>query len=178
VHIWTRAEYERIVDAGGFDPEARLELIDGEIVDMSPQNSRHASAADKVEEALRACFRTGFYVRAQKPLALGAYSEPEPDVAVVPGRPGDYVRSHPGTAVLIVEVSDSSLAIDRGRKCALYARNGIPEYWVLNLPDHRLEVHRQPDGEAYATRLVLDAEQRVCPLAAPGCEIRVADLLP
>ena len=178
VHRWTRAEYERIVDAGGFHPGARLELLDGEIVDMSPQKSRHATAVSLVEQALRACLGAESYLRIQMPLALDAWSEPEPDVAVISGGPRDYADGHPGTAALVVEVADTSLAFDIGRKSVAYARNKIPEYWVLNLPDCLLEVYRSPEGESYTHRSSLSPEDAVAPLVAPGCRIRVGDLLP
>jgi Uma2 family endonuclease len=177
-HHWSRGEYERMVDADVFPPTARLELLDGEILDMTPQKSVHASAVDLVEEALRACFSTGFYVRGQKPLALDDHSEPEPDVAVVQGCVRDYTGHHPRTAVLIVEVADSTLAFDRVKKATAYARNGIPEYWILNLRDRTLEVHGDPAGNAHAQRSSLTADEVICPLAAPGAGVKVADLLP
>jgi len=114
----------------------------------------------------------------QLPLALGPYSEPEPDVAVVEGTIDDYVEAHPSTAVLVVEVADASLQFDRTRKAALYARAGIPDYWIVNLLDGVLEVHRQPEGDAYRERLVLPSQERVRPLARPEVEIAVAELLP
>jgi Uma2 family endonuclease len=92
LHRWSRNEYDRMVETGVFSPEARLELLDGEIVEMSPQKSLHASAVDLVEEVLRGGFGEGFYVRGQKPLTLDDYSEPEPDVAVVKGTIRDYAK--------------------------------------------------------------------------------------
>ncbi len=178
LHRWTRAEYERIVDAGVFDPEARLELLDGEIVEMSPQKSLHAAAVDLVEDVLRRCLGAGYYVRGQKPLALDDISEPEPDVAVVKGSIRDYTGQHPTTAVLLVEVADTTLTKDRQYKATVYARNGIPEYWILNLRDRALEVYRYPTGNAYSKRLVLSPDQTVAPLVVPDMQIKVADLLP
>jgi Uma2 family endonuclease len=177
-HRWTRAEYEHIVDVGGFSPGARLELLDGEIIDMSPQKSLHASTADLIEAVLRACCPDDAYVRSQKPLALDDLSEPEPDIAIVPGTAHDYRHHHPTTALLIVEVADSSLDFDRRRKAPAYARNGIPEYWIINLRDRAIEVHREPAGDAYQRLSTLTASQRISPLAAPDCAIAVADLLP
>lgn len=127
-HRWTVREYEDMVAAGVFHPEARLELLDGEIYDMSPQTRRHATAIRLIEDALRAVFHRGFDIRAQLPVAFGPDSEPEPDVAVVEGSPRDYSDRHPTTALLVVEVSDSSLAYDRSQKLAIYADCGIPEY--------------------------------------------------
>ncbi len=178
VHSWSRDEFEHMVAVGGFPPEMRVELLDGEIIDISPQKSAHATAVDLVEQALRVCFGAGFYIRGQKPLALDAYSEPEPDVAVIRGRIRDYVDHHPRTAELIVEVADSTLRYDRERKASVYARNGIAEYWILNLPDRTLEMHRDPAGGLYRQRVALHEGQTISPLAAPECCVVVTDLLP
>jgi Uma2 family endonuclease len=178
VHHWTRAEYEHIVNTGGFPENTRLELLDGNIIDMSPQQSLHASTCDLVEAALRACTFDAAYLRTRKPLAIDATSEPEPDLAVVPGSPRDYVHHHPSTALLIVEVADSSLDYDRSRKARVYARNGVPDYWIINLRDRVLEIYRQPDGDRYRSRDTLRAEDMATSLAAPDCDVAVADLLP
>jgi Uma2 family endonuclease len=177
---WTREAFEKLAEVGLIDPDARLELIDGEILQkMSPQSSRHATAIRRIEEALRRLFPLDRYdVRVQLPLALGPYSEPEPDVAVVEGTIDDYVEAHPSTAVLVVEVADASLAFDRTRKAALYARAGIPEYWIVNLLDGVLEVHRQPEGDTYRERLVLAPHEQMAPLARPGASLEVARLFP
>jgi len=178
-HMWTRLEYERLVDSGGFHPESRVELVDGEILDMPPQKSRHATAVRLVEDELRVAFGHGHDVRTQLPLAIDDHSEPEPDIAVVTGSPRDYRDAHPTTAVLIVEVAESSVEFDRTRKLALYARNGIPEYWILNLTDGVLEVHRDPAGETYASCAVLAASEQITPLHARGAyAFAVAELLP
>ena len=182
---WTRAEYERMIDAGIFDSEERAELIGGEVLVMTPQKSPHATAVSLTLEALRVAFGSGHHVRAQLPLALDPDSEPEPDVAVVPGSPRDYRHAHPTTALLVVEVSDSTLALDRDRKGSLYARAGIVEYWIVNLVDGVLEVYRDPEsvrearyGFAYRTVQRLGGPDHLTPLAAPAAHIRVGDLLP
>ncbi|HEY3354905.1 MAG TPA: Uma2 family endonuclease [Polyangia bacterium] len=174
---WTRAEYERIVDAGVLGPEDHVELIDGEILVMSPEKSRHAAAIDLCAEALRRAFGPGHTVRVQHPLALGAASEPEPDVAVVPGSPRDYAAAHPSSALLVVEVADSSLATDRTVKAALYAAAGLPEYWIVNLPERCLEIHRAPGAAGYAGVERRGEGVAVSPLAAPAAAVAVADLL-
>lgn len=177
-HRWSRAEYEHMVEVGGFQPEARVELLDGDIIDMSPQKSLHACAVDLAEAALRGCALAGAYVRSQKPLALDDSSEPEPDIAVVSGGARDYADQHPTGALLIVEVADSSLDYDRKRKARVYARNAIPEYWIINLRRLVLEVRRTPTGGTYRSVRTLRADERISPLAAPDCVIGVADLLP
>jgi Uma2 family endonuclease len=97
---------------------------------------------------------------------------------MVKGDIRDYTDHHPRTAVLLVEVADTTLAFDRMKKAAVYARNGIPEYWILNLRDRTLEVHRDPEGDAYTEQWVLASDQGVSPLVAPGAHIEVSELLP
>jgi Uma2 family endonuclease len=174
-----------MAEAGILAPGERVELIEGEIITMTPQESPHAAAGGLVEEALRVAFGPGFHVRSQRPLSLGLDSDPEPDAAVVRGTLRDYVKAHPTTAILVVEVSDTTLAFDRGRKSALYARAGIPEYWIVNLVDRILEVHRDPgplphDPSEFGYRSIRRhaPSEAVTPLASPGRAVRVADLLP
>lgn len=185
VRHWTRAEYDRMVEAGVFPPGERLELIDGEVVTMTPQGSAHASAVSLAEDALRAAFGAGYDVRVRMPLVLDPTSEPEPDVVVVPGGPRDYRDAHPTSALLVVEVADTTLPYDREQKRSLYARGAIREYWILNLVDRQVEVYREPMAEhgtpygwGYRTARTHDAGERIIPLAAPQSVVRVADLLP
>ena len=183
---WTRGEFERAGRLEVFGPEERLELIDGEIVGkMTPQGSGHAVGTQAVEEGLREVFRSGYSIRVQLPLALDETSEPEPDVAVVAGHFRDYRDEHPHTAVLVVEVSDSTLRFDRTAKASLYAQSGIPEYWIVNLTDRSLEVHREPGrmaeqplGHAYFHVHCHREDETVTPLAMPEARIAVARLLP
>ena len=172
-----------MAEAGIFRPGERLELIEGEIVRMTPQGSVHATGIQLAQEALGTLFGAGFLVRVQMPLALGSVSEPEPDIAVVPGSPRDFRQTHPTMAALVVEVSDSTLAFDRQTKGHLYAEAGIPEYWIVNLNDGKLEVYREPTAPAtgtayYRETLTLGPSDAVSPLAVPGSSICVADLLP
>lgn len=185
VRLWTREEYYRMAEAGIFAPDERVELIEGEIVAMAAQGSLHATAVQLAPEALRVAFGGGFQVRSQLPLSLGAHSEPEPDAAVVPGAPRDYADAHPTMALLVVEVADETLAFDRGRKASLYAKAGIPEYWVLNLPERVLKVHRDPGPlpgrpSEYGYRSVrrFAPPESVTPLAPATGSVRMADLLP
>jgi Uma2 family endonuclease len=176
---WTVAEYHLAADAGLFRPEERLELIEGEIYAMSPQKTPHSVAIDLTLPVLQQAFRPEHYVRVQEPLTLSDYSEPEPDLAVVPGKPRDYLAGHPHAPALVVEVAETTLAFDR-RKAAIYARAGIPEYWILNLVDGVLEVYRRPSQDAGryedCTRYV--SGDTVSPLLAPDQSVLVADLLP
>jgi len=182
---WTRIEYERLAEAEILGPEDRIELLGGEMIVKEPQYSPHATAIRLVARALRRVFAGGWDVSIQLPVALDEESEPEPDVSVVPGDPRDYRDAHPERPVLIVEVSLSRVAFDREHKGSLYARAGIADYWMVNIPDRRLEVYREPvpDGAApfgwrYGRAVALGPDERVSPLAAPAAEIAVADLLP
>ena len=175
---WSREKYDRAIEAGVFDAEDRLELIEGRLLAMTPQGSRHAAIVDQAGDVLREAFGAGFRVRIQCPLAAGDDSEPEPDLAVVPGRARDYLDAHPTSALLVVEVSDVSLRRDRSIKQRLYARHGIPEYWILALPDARLEVYRDPTATGYRTVLMRRAGETIAPLARPAATIAVDDLLP
>jgi Uma2 family endonuclease len=182
---WARVEYERLVDLAVFQPGDRVELIGGQLVVQEPQGSPHAVAAGLAEDALRAAFGSGWVVRVQMPVALDDESEPEPDVAVCAGRPRDYLAGHPTRPVLVVEVAEASLAFDREHKGSLYARAGVPDYWIVNLVDRVLEVYRDPTSSAgapygwhFSTRLRLRAADVVQPLAARQFHIPIADLLP
>ena len=184
VKRWRRTEFDRLVNLGVFEGEP-LELIGGQLVVAEPQGSYHASAIDKVGYAVRALVPTGWFVRVQGPVSLDDESEPEPDLAVVPGRPGDYRDSHPAHPVLVIEVAESSLAFDRTRKGSLYARAAIPEYWIVNLVDRLLEVYRDPEPDAstvfgwrYRTVSRLTPPATVKPLAWSSQSVAVTDLLP
>src|SRR2546426_11817923 len=168
---WSRAEYDHLVERGVFPPDARVQLIDGEILEMTLQSPDHALAIRAVEEALRRVFTHGYDIRVRMPLAIGDESEPEPDVAVVRGHFRDY-RTHPLTAALVVEGADSSLEFDRSTKAARYASAEIPEYWIVNLVDRQAEVFRDagapPAGEAaYQTRFVAALGDTLAPLLHP-----------
>lgn len=177
-HRWTRREYERMGEAGILAPDARTELIDGEIIEMSPQGSRHAAAIRMVEEALRETVSGGYDIRVQLPLDLDDQNQPEPDVSVVRGHYTDYVDAHPAEAALVVEVADTSLDFDRHRKAGLYARAGLADYWIINLRDHCVEVYRDPRGGLYGTKQTLTSGETLAPLARPEATIAVDDLLP
>jgi Uma2 family endonuclease len=177
-HLWSRADYERLVASGVFGPGDRVELLEGEIIEITPEKSRHAATVDLVLEALRSAFGAFHMVRVQHPLAVSGTSEPQPDLAVVPGSARDYVDEHPTSAVLVVEVSDTSLEYDRGKKALVYARAGLAEYWIVNLVEGAMEVHRDPGADGYKSVTRLGPTESVSPLAASKVSIAVADLLP
>lgn len=181
---WTRDEYYRLYDQGMFDGR-RVELVDGEIVETPAQKDAHAWAIGMTEHALAAVGGGNYWVRTQMPLNLSQWSDPEPDVAVVAGAIRSWKgRGHPTTAVLVVEVSDTTLAFDRRVKQAIYAAAGLTEYWIVNLVDGCLEVCRDPRPDPqnvrssrYADVTTVGATAVVSPLAFPAARIAVADLI-
>lgn len=127
---WTRIEYDRLIDAGFFRPGDPVELLGGQMIVAEPQGSRHFAALRAAQEALRQAFGDGWEIRGRGPLALDDESEPEPDLAVVPGTFRDYRLAHPTSPSLVVEISETSLALDRAHKGSLYARAGLVDYWI------------------------------------------------
>ncbi len=176
--LWNRHEYDQLVASGGLQAEARVQLIRGEIVEMTPQGAGHATAILLTQREMSRIFSRGFVIRIQLPLALGEWSEPEPDVAVVRGSIADHREHHPDSAALVVEVADATLEFDRARKQQVYAEAAIPEYWIVNLIDRVLEVYRDPQGAAYRSNLQFNEDEVVSPLAASGSHLSVSDLLP
>jgi len=181
---WSRVEYERLVDLGVFRPGERLELLDGLLMVREPQNAPHAVAVRAAQEALRRAFGPGWDVRPQLPVALDDDSEPEPDIAVVSGSYRDYRGAHPSRPALLLEIADTTLGSDR-RKGSLYARADVPEYWIVNLTNEMLEVYRRPVasessrfGWTYAETHMLGRGETIAPLAAPGAEVSIDDLMP
>ncbi len=202
---WSFAERERLTDLGlipdpseavlrfdlarceqleahGFLIGERYELIHGEIVTMPPPNEPHNCGCALVVAALQLAFGTGYYVRGQASLELGADEVPIPDAAVVTGKPRDY-STRPNTALFVVEVSDSTYVFDITEKAELYAAAGIADYWILDLNARRLVVLRDPaplpdGGVAYRTHLFRYANETINPLALPSAAVAVNDLLP
>ncbi len=183
VKRWNRQEYHHLAELGYFQNE-RVELIDGEIVQMSPQSFEHFWSIDTIAHLLEKIFGESYWVRQQGPCIHGEWSEPEPDVTVVKGAIANF-SEHPSTAVLAVEVSKSSLVFDRGRKANLYAGMGIPDYWVLDIENRHLWVHRQPVADAsapfghrYGKVEAIAVDGHVSPLEIPTAQIAVAQMLP
>jgi Uma2 family endonuclease len=178
---WTAKDYEKLADVDVFW-NRRVQLINGEIIEMSPQNSPHSDCVENLDETLRDAFGRAYRVRSQLPLDLGPSSQPEPDAVVLLRRPKG---AHPKEAVLVVEVSATTLAFDRRIKSDLYAAARIPEYWICNIPDRQIEVHRRPELDPkrpgkfhYAEVTIVPADGFISPLAKPEARIAVADLLP
>ena len=180
---WTRHEYERLIDLDVLHEDEPVELLAGRLAVSEPQTTPHSVAIQLVEDALRAAFGMGWSIRVQLPLALDPDSEPEPDVAVVRGVARDHLRRHPADPVLVVEVAHHSLRLDRTIKARPYARAGIADYWIVNLVDRVVEVHREPIAEGrrrwrYGSLSVAQPGEILTPLAAVSGRISVDDLLP
>jgi Uma2 family endonuclease len=185
VRRFTRVEYERLTELGVFNPDERLELLDGLLIVREPQATPHATAVRLALAALRAAFGAGWLVDTQAPVALDDTSEPEPDVVVVAGGARDYRHAHPSHPVLVVEVADTTLDADRTFKGGLYARAGVADYWIVNLVDQVVEIHREPVtseaapyGWRYASVVIVRPPDAITPLAAPHARIAAGDLLP
>jgi Uma2 family endonuclease len=181
-HRFSVDEFYRMADVGVFGSEARVELLDGLVIDMNPVYAPHAFSVDETLHQILRLLPQGWTARDEKPITL-ATSSPQPDITVMRGARRDYRHRHPGPADigLLVEVSDSTLSLDRTAKAATYAAAGIPEYWIVNLNDRQVEVHRNPRTAPahYADRLVIAEAGRVM-LRLDGAdvgEIVVANLL-
>jgi Uma2 family endonuclease len=150
---FAREEYYRMGEAGLFADE-RVELLDGEIISMPSQSPLHASCTTRIASLLFREFDSVLSVRVRSPIVLNNWSEPEPDVAICRLNPDNYRSEHPKASdiLLLIEVTDTSLVYDRGRKVVAYAGSGIPEYWIVNLSDGRIEVFSDPDPVAQRYR--------------------------
>ena len=185
IRRWTRAEYDRLIELGVFQPDERLERLDGWLVLREPQGTRHSTGIRRVLSVLRRTLSEAWQIDSQLPIALDELSEPEPDVSVVPGTPDAYLHEHPSNPLLIVEVAESSYRIDHEYKAGLCARAAVPEYWIVDLVHETVEVHREPEESAearYAWRYrsvqALRPPAAIAPLLAPERPVAVASLLP
>jgi Uma2 family endonuclease len=170
----SRREYGAMVEAGIFGPDDKVELLDGVLVNVSPQGWQHAAVLSWLtNELVRALDRT-YMVRPQVPFAADDWSEPEPDVAVVRHDPNR--KEHPSEVLLLIEVADSSVRYDRNAKYSIYARAGVPEYWIVNVDVMTVEVYTQPSPTGFASKQTLRDGDVLRPILLPGVEIAVADL--
>src|SRR5262245_12791778 len=174
----TVAEYYRMAESGILAPDARVELIAGALIDMPPIGSPHAVTVDYMADVLRSACGGQAIVRTQNPVFLDLHSEPQPDIALLRPRPDFYRSSHPTPAdvFLIIEVSDSSLAYDTQIKLPLYARHGIPEVWLADLPNRRFIVYRTPTPTGFQDTQMLTELSTVTPLLLPGVSVDLSDL--
>ena len=164
---WTSAEFSRLAAGGFFAPEERVELIDGEIVVMSPPSPEHSNSIHFGAQQLFALYSQTHQIAVQLPLDLSAVSQPQPDFALI--KQGEVSwGQHPTSADLVIEVSLSSLNFDRKEKLAVYAKAGIPEYWIIDVLARQVEVYREPGPLGYALRRLHAADDSVTPLEVPG----------
>jgi len=169
-----RLEYERLVELDSFADE-RIELLNGQLVEMMPQKARHAGTVERLNAILAPALAGRARVRIQSPLAATDDSEPEPDVAVV--RPIEHLEEHPGTAYLVIEVADSSLRRDLERKPAIYASAAVEDYWVVDLVNRVVVVHREPMSGRYARVTTHGPGETVTLLAFPDLGVKLRDVL-
>jgi Uma2 family endonuclease len=176
---WTRTSFRRATEQGVFPEGVRIELIFGNLYPQPPMNRPHAICVSKSEKALTLAFGADYSIFSQLPIALSTDGEPMPDMAVVSGKPDDYA-DHPteSDVLLLLEISDSTLAFDQGTKSELYAEVGIAEYWILNVKERTLEVRRNPRGTRYLSSRLYEETESVAPLVKPQTTVAVADLLP
>src|SRR4051812_19105819 len=175
---FTVEEYGRMGEANVFSPDVRVELIEGEIVDMSPIGKRHAAAVEAVDEFARERLGRSVNVRVQNPIQLDDYSEPQPDISILKRRDDFYKHAHPRPedVLLLIEVSDTTLEYDRRVKVPLYARFGIPEVWIVNLNDERVEMFADPSGGAYRTTTAFSRDEEVQSRALAALRLGVSEI--
>ena len=178
-HYFSVADYYRMADAGVFPPNARVELIEGEVIEMSPIGNRHAGCVIRLTTLLNRNVGASAFVSVQNPVHLNDFSEPQPDIALLKPRADYYSTAHPTPAdvLLLIEVADTTVEFDRRVKLPLYARAGIPETWVMVLPKDLIEVHSQPvNGKYQKVQRLKRGKTLVSPTVA-GLSFNVDDLL-
>lgn len=175
----TVEKYHRMIDAGILGDEDRVELLEGVLVEMSPQGPRHAKIISRFTATAVRILGPAYRVRIQLPLTLAPYGEPEPDIAIVTLEEEETAERHPRTALLVVEVASESIRKDRLVKTRVYARAGIPEYWIVNVDSSSVEIHADPDptAEQYRIQVVAQRGETITPRSFPALALSVEALL-
>ena len=178
-HLTNLDEWRRLGEANIFPPDSRLELIEGEILEMAPIGCNHSGHLNRINKLFTILTANCADTSVQNPLQLGDLSEPEPDFMLLKPKNDFYCTRHPNAddVLLLIEVADSSLSFDQNQKLRLYALHGIPEYWLLNLNDLCLEVYRKPNGEVYAEKNTLRAGDTITLSQLDQITINIADIL-
>jgi Uma2 family endonuclease len=178
-HRFNVKEYYRMAETGVFRPDARMELRNGRIIDISPIGPFHGGLVNCLIRLHTRLARDRWQVAAQNPVRLEDHSEPEPDFMLLKPSPDDYKGRHPRPedVFLLVEVSDATLDYDREEKIPAYGRAGIAEVWIVDLHQARIEVYREPHFTGYGSRVILGPGDEVAPLAFPDAMVKVAELL-
>jgi Uma2 family endonuclease len=176
---FTADDYERMAETGILSDDDRVELIDGEVVVMTPIGALHAANVDRANHVFRMKVGATAIIRVQSPVRLNLYTEPQPDLVLLRPRDDFYAKAHPGPSdiLLIVEVADSSLDYDRDVKTFIYAQSAIVEYWLVDLNSRGLVRHTSPDNGSYKRVDQFTAGQAVAPQLLPGCHVQIADLI-
>ncbi|HLC15905.1 MAG TPA: Uma2 family endonuclease [Thermodesulfovibrionia bacterium] len=177
--LLTVDEYYSLFEAGMFDEDDRVELIEGEIIQMTPIGSHHAGSINRLNKLLSNRLSDRAVISIQNPLRLSDYSEPEPDILVLKPRVDYYAMSHPKQydVLLLIEVADSSIQYDRYVKVPLYARHGVPEVWIIDLAQGKIEVCRTPEKNNYMECTVYERYHVISPLAFPDVKFRVDEIV-
>ena len=177
--LFTVEDYYKMADAGIFIPDDRVELIDSEIIQMSPIGMRHAGCVNGATQIFAEAFRGRVVVSVQNPLQLSDYTEPQPDLVLLRPLEDSYRGKHieAADALLVLEVSDTTLAYDRDLKLPRYAEADVTEVWIEDLEGDRLLVYRDPTGDAYPTQLTLKPDDSVSVQAFPDPSFKVSELL-
>lgn len=174
------SDLQRMLETSVLQEGSRVELIDGELIEMAAAGSRHAGIVNRLNRRLVQAVSTRAVVAVQNPVQLDAYSQPEPDLALLRPRADDYLNAHPtaAEALLLVEVADSSLPYDLTVKIPLYAQAGIPELWLVDLPARTLTVYRQPTARGFADARTIRGTELgdLEPARLPGVPVPLAGL--
>jgi len=178
-HRFNTKDYYRMAETGVLGPEARVELLDGEIIDMSPIGPSHGGVTKRLNDHFTQCSKGRWLVAVQDPVHLDDHSEPQPDLMLLKRSADFYGSRHPGPAdvLLLIEVADSSLGYDRERKLPAYASAGISEVWIVNLNEHSVETYRGRHGTGYRSTAILRAGDQACPEAFKDAAIGVKEML-
>lgn len=177
-HRFTVSDFHRMGEAGVLGEDERLELIDGEIFDMPPIGSPHGGRIKRLNHLLTRAVGERAIVAVQDPVVLDDHSEPEPDLALLRPRADFYTDSHPRASdvLLLIEVADSTLQTDRDIKAPLYARHGIPEVWIVAIPERRIRRFAHPEQGVYRTQEIIDLRQPTPLPGLPDCSVELAAL--
>ncbi len=174
----TTDRYQKMVATGVLTKYDRIELIEGEMLNMAPIGPKHATVADRLARLFMLAVHDAAIVSCGRPVNLGDFSDPQPDVMLLKPRLDDYGNAHPNAAdvLLLIEVSDSTLTFDQSTKLSLYARYGVSEYWVVDVEGKRIVVYREPAAKGYVRKLEFSAPNAISPQAFPDVEVAVREI--
>lgn len=177
--LFTVTEYHQMIEAGVLKEGDRVELFNGEIIEMSPIGPRHASHVDRLNELLVEKIRKSVIVRIQSPIVLNDYSEPQPDLTLLKRQADFYATSHPTPTdvIVVIEVSDSTVENDRRAKIPAYALAGIPEAWLIDLVNDRIEVHSNPYNGVYQEVRIIQRGQKIISASLPQLKLSAEEIL-